>query len=738
MNNPESTIHGQTIQATFDRLEGCLDLAKAIIPVARVEQLIEILPAVSLETQRFILSELIKLDMSNSAELGQLRMLDFYLPACAAWLGELEISLDLVLEELQVRRECGQNPTLSEYQARFPRWAGPLADFQWDQINTRRSNSPSGLPELESGYTIDDFRVIRPLGRGAFAQVYLAFQESMNRLVALKVSSRGTDEPRTLSQLDHPNIVRVYDHRKLSQQQIHVLYMQAVLGGTLGSLISATREQPLQQLSGQTLVNHIDQALIAASQQPPERDTDSELSSMDWATVVCWIGYQLAEGLQSAHDKGVFHRDVKPANILLSAEGKPKLVDFNVSHSSRTDKESAVGGTLAYMAPEQLEASAALVASGDPSVDHRADLYSLAVVLWELWNGQRPWSNPGPADNWQTAVKQQLETRSSEPILRRDDQSPAGRWLNRILRQAMRLEKVSRPQTGSEFGRRLRLALYPKLTGRFVPSADSWIDRLRNWPIVLVITVLAFVPNALAGILNFFYNKEVIIKRYPQPLQDDFDTIATWINSIAFSLGMATLIYFCWRTRRSLLRAEDNLPATEEDYDWVWRFGHRAALIGAALWLTFGLIFPNVIQWYQPEFRGSDFSHFFLSLAICGGIAWIYPYYGVSLLAIMVYYPQLLSPTMSDPGFTRRSQWMRRCATFYLASSAVIPLVALGLIITRSDSEVPAFMKLLLVVLTFLAVSFSFKAFQTLSEVIEQYQPILGKDLQKARPAGLS
>jgi hypothetical protein len=225
---------------------------------------------------------------------------------------------------------------------------------------------------------------------------------------------------------------------------------------------------------------------------------------------------------------------------------------------------------------------------------------------------------------------------------------------------------------------------------------------------------------------------EVIIKKYPKPLQNDFKNIADFVNSVAFSIGMAALIYFCWRVRRSLHRAHNNLPAEEGDYDWVWRFGHRAALIGASLWLTFGLIFPSAIQWYQPEFKGSDFTHFFLSLAICGGIAWIYPYYGVSLLTTTVYYPQLISPTMSDPGFAQRAQWMRRCANFYLASSAVIPLVALGVIITRPDSEVPPYLKLILVVLTLLAVLFSFKAFQVLNTAIDQYEPILGKDSARA------
>lgn len=727
MNQPDHSTYDQTLQVTFDRLAGCIEQAQLIAPVVDVDQLLQLLPQASAETQRFILSELIKLDMNAAADAGQLRLLDFYLPNCAHLLGDLEIPLDLVLEELQVRRDYGQSPQLVEYQQRFPRWAMALADFQWDKIDSRRTNELSGLPELETNQYIDDFRILHTLGSGAFARVYLAVQESMNRLVALKVSARGTDEPQTLSQLDHPNIVRVYDQRKLNNQQVHLLYMQAVLGGTVSTLVKETHETPLQELSGRTLLERIDQSLIAAQQQPPEREAQDPLYSMDWPTTVVWLGQQLADGLQSAHDRGVFHRDVKPANILLSAEGRPKLADFNVSHSAMSEKRgSAVGGTLAYMAPEHLCATDVTREHHQP-VDHRSDLYSLAVVLWELWQGNRPWSGAKSTNNWQDAIEHHLSLRQLEPQQHKQDPSPAGQWLYRVLRQSLSVDPARRPQSCSEFAQRLRLAMHPELTARFAPPLGSTIDRIRKLPIVLITALIILIPNAFAAVLNFVYNERVIISKYSTQMGTDFVVISWWINSIAFSLGAVVLLYFCWRVRQCLNRADANLPPSLQDIDWVWRFGHRSALIGVAFWLSFGLIFPMVIQLYQPDFRGTDFTHFFLSLTICGGIAWIYPYYGVSLLSAIVYYPQILSPTMDDPEFTERANWMRRCSDFYLASSAVVPLMSLFLIITRADSEVPSFLKLLLVVLTLLSVVFSFKAYQVLQRVIDQYDTILGQ-----------
>lgn len=735
MNQPEYSTFGQTIQATFDRLEGCLEQAQQIVPVNSVEQLIELLPKASRDSQRFILSELIKLDMASAADLGQIRLLDFYLPGSQIWLNEQDLPLDLVLEELQVRRDNGQSPTLEEYQGRFPRWAGVLNDLPWDRVNTGRTNQNSGLPVLEAGQYIEDFRVLHPLGRGAFAQVYLAIQESMNRLVALKVSSRGTDEPQTLSQLDHPNIVRVYDQRTIHQLQVHLLYMQAVLGGNLASVVTATRELPLNQLSGDLLLNFIDQSLIAAQQQPPEREPDAAPAGKDWASTVAWIGQQLAEGLQSAHDKGVFHRDVKPANILMTAEGRPKLADFNVSHSALTEKGSAIGGTLAYMSPEHLIASDAMQVQETP-VDQRSDLYSLAVVLWELWQGQRPWPNAGPAENWSAAVRQQLALRNADPVYRREDHSSAGQWLYRVLRQSLSVSQSLRPQSCRELGMRLRLAMFPDLAARFAPPLGSFVDRLRKNSVLIITAFITILPNALAGLLNFTYNKLVVIeglkKELPeggeqfQNLVNDFNKISVQINATAFGIGGAILIYFCWRVRQAMNRANANLAASEQDIDWVWRFGHRAAVIGASLWISFGLIFPFMIRLSQPAFNNEAVAHFFMSLSICGGIAWIYPFYGVSLLSTVVYYPLIISPTMSDSNFDRRADWMRRRADFYLASSAVIPLFTLFLIITRPESEVPSILKMVLVLLTFLAVVFSFKAYQVLYRVIDQYGLILG------------
>src|SRR5262249_58789088 len=104
-----------------------------------------------------------------------------------------------------------------------------------------------------------------------------------------------------------------------------------------------------------------------------------------------WVVARLAEGLQHAHDHGVLHRDIKPSNVLLGADGQPMLLDFNLAQDERNPRvETSLGGTVAYMAPEHLQA----LVSRDPAlarkVDQRSDLYSLGMLLFEMVAGQGP------------------------------------------------------------------------------------------------------------------------------------------------------------------------------------------------------------------------------------------------------------------------------------------------------------------------------------------------------------
>ena len=211
------------------------------------------------------------------------------------------------------------------------------------------------------GRSLGRYRVVERLGEGGMGAVFRAWDERLERDVALKVISprilshpdarrRLREEARVLSQLDHPAIATVHDFDTLDG--LDFLVMELVRGQTL--------------------------AQLAARGPVTERD------AVAWAIQVC-------EALEVAHERGVIHRDLKPANIMVTARGRVKVLDFGLatccgtedgeSPSQALTKPIVPEGTIAYMSPEQL--------LGEP-VDERTDVFSLGTVLFELLAGHPP------------------------------------------------------------------------------------------------------------------------------------------------------------------------------------------------------------------------------------------------------------------------------------------------------------------------------------------------------------
>jgi serine/threonine protein kinase len=222
---------------------------------------------------------------------------------------------------------------------------------------------PAGTDEIPSiqrvAAAFPQLEVLELIGRGGMGYVFKARQPHLDRFVALKLlpdrlardprfTERFNREGRVLAKLNHPNVVSIFDFG--NTEHFYFLIMEYVDGVNLRQAMQAGRFSPAEALS---------------------------------------VVPKICEALQYAHEQGVLHRDIKPENILLDAKGRVKIADFGIAKLVDEDPASvtltgtgAALGTPHYMAPEQLEKPA--------TVDHRADIYSLGVVFYEMLTGELP------------------------------------------------------------------------------------------------------------------------------------------------------------------------------------------------------------------------------------------------------------------------------------------------------------------------------------------------------------
>ena len=674
--------------------------------------LAEYLPAEPAELRRITLVELIKIDLEYRwKQLGQPKRIEEYV----AEFNELreELPTDLVFEEYQVRRRTGEDPKPAEYLERFPQHEEAirkLLNVKDPQATTRFFNNEKPK-KAQPGERIDDFELLVPLGEGAFAQVFLARQISMQRLLAVKLSSDRGDEPQTLAQLDHPNIVRVYDQRLLPERQQRILYMQHVPGGTLLDVLKRAAVHPPETRQGQVLLDAVRSSLDRAGQPvPPTGPAQQKLAAASWSEVVCRIGAQLALALDYAHEKGVLHRDVKPANVLLTADATPQLADFNISFSAAVEGATPAayfGGSLAYMSPEQLEAANPLDERQPGELDGRSDLYSLAVLLWELVTTERPFHDEELADGWVATLQQMAERRQARAYGR--PQAPPGDTvfapLIQVLEECLEPDPARRPTDGRRLARELLLCTNPRARKLLSPGG-KWRGLMRQHAVIACL-VFALIPNALAAVFNHAYNSKQVI----EPLVEAsgaFNVMVVLVNGIAFPLCMVVLGWFVWPVAQMLKHKprppeEDQLDRELDDVDAdhsaskrfpaphpepsvqlrarALGLGHLAAMISIAGWVAAAPVYPIAMSLWLDAFPLSGWFQFVASLTICGLIAAAYPFFIISRVALRTWYPALLA--LSTGGSDDEAQLVRltRRAGAYLLVAGGVPLIGLGLLV---------------------------------------------------------
>ncbi len=180
------------------------------------------------------------------------------------------VIVELAKIDLGERKRRGLPKAPEEYIREFPEVEAELARlFGANTTQPSSSHRPARAPDdIAPGDKLDDFDLVALLGEGQFAKVFLARQRSMQRLVALKVSGARGAEAETLAQLDHPNIVRVYDRRSLPDRDLHFVYMAYLPGGTLLDLLERVRKISQPERCGKTLLHAVDAALERRGEFP--------------------------------------------------------------------------------------------------------------------------------------------------------------------------------------------------------------------------------------------------------------------------------------------------------------------------------------------------------------------------------------------------------------------------------------------------------------------------------------
>ncbi len=269
------------------------------------------------------------------------------------------------------------------------------------------------------GKTILHYKIVEKLGEGGMGEVYKAQDTKLDRFVALKFlpsqmsaseddKARFIQEAKAASAMNHPNVCTIYDIQENDGQLFIV--MEYVEGKTLKDLVETHRNASL-----------------------PTKQ-------------ILEIGTQVADGLAAAHEKGIVHRDIKPENIMIRKDGIAQIMDFGLaklretSGVSRLTKAGTTMGTMGYMSPEQVQGL---------DVDHRSDIFSLGVVLYELLTGELPFKGVH-----ETAIMYEIVNVDPLPISTvKEGIEPE---LDRIILECLEKDKDERCQSAKELAKDLK------------------------------------------------------------------------------------------------------------------------------------------------------------------------------------------------------------------------------------------------------------------------------------------
>jgi serine/threonine protein kinase len=369
--------------------------------------------------------------------------------------------LSSALDEYMEALEAGGKPDRQAFLKRYPDLAAELEPCV-DALDLMLGRDEA--PTAQAPRKIGDFELVRQVGRGGMGVVYEAEQISLHRRVALKMLpfasildpkrlQRFRNEAQAAAHLHHNSIVPVYSVG--CERGVHHYAMQYIDGISVAGMIAQLRDgnEAAQDTSSSSAISAV--------------TGGQSTNSLEYCRAIARLGGQAAEALDHAHEQGVVHRDIKPANLLLDTGGHVWITDFGLASFRNQSGLTVTGdlvGTVRYMSPEQALAKRA-------PIDHRTDVYSLGVTLYECVTLETAFPGEDPH-----VVIQDIALKDPVPPRRLNAAVPAE--LETILLKAMAKDSRDRYATAQELAEDLQRFLEDKPIHARRPSL---VQRAAHW-----------------------------------------------------------------------------------------------------------------------------------------------------------------------------------------------------------------------------------------------------------------
>ncbi len=398
--------------------------------------------------------------------------------------------LDLAYHEFRLRQQSGEAIDARHFCQRFANLQQSL--YVLIVMRSLLAHDPdlqslqTVLSWPESGDCFLQFELQSQIGEGAIGRVFVARQLDLGgRQVVVKVAPHAGAEASILARLVHNNIVPIYSLRHDETTGLEAFCMPYLGRATLADVLSAFygKAPPPRGTDLLSALAKRNREVQLAESKP----CDPVLRRGSYVDSVIHVVAQLADALAHSHDRGVFHRDLKPSNVLMTPWGQPLLLDFNLSVDVNLPI-CKIGGTLPYMAPEEVNHFASIESShGAKRYDPRSDVFSLAVIAYEMLTLRLPFGEPPQASPLLENASAWLAQQKAGPGSIRTYNPEVNKSLAALIEQCLVVDPEQRPRSAKELATELRRQL------KVMPRIGRWAStrKLRLGAAAAVVLAMA-------------------------------------------------------------------------------------------------------------------------------------------------------------------------------------------------------------------------------------------------------